>query len=209
MKIGVIGSGHIGSTVGKLLAHAGHEVFFSSRHPERLKALVDDVGAKARAGSIEDAARYGEVILLAVPFHALPELGKLLAPLLAGKVVLETANPYPDRDGSMAQEIIDSGHGTGPQVQDWFPGTRIVRAFNSVSDQTLIKQAHRAEPQLGIPLASNDLDALQDASKLVRDAGFDAVIVGGLSRSKDFDVGTAVYNSGLSGPALRKALHLP
>jgi predicted dinucleotide-binding enzyme len=85
MKIGIIGSGHIGGALGPLWAKAGHEVFYSSRHPDQLQDLVRRTGPKAQAGSLEAAAGFGEVILLAVPFGALPELGPRIAPLLAGK----------------------------------------------------------------------------------------------------------------------------
>jgi predicted dinucleotide-binding enzyme len=208
MKIGIIGSGRIGGTVGTLWARAGHEVMFAARHPQALDALVARAGDKASRGTPEEAARFGEVVLIAVPFKELPELGRTLSTLLRGKVALETANPYPDRDGSIAQEVIDSGRGTGPFVAEWFPGVRVVRAFNTVWDRTLATQAHRAGPRVGIPLASDDAQALEIAAALVRDAGFDPVIVGGLDRSKEFDVGALVYDTGMSGPDVRHALGL-
>ena len=114
MKIGVIGSGRIGSTVGRLLADAGHEIMFSSRHPEALDALVAKVGPRATRASITEAARFGEVLLVSVPFNALPALGQELADIIEGKVVLETGNPYPERDGKIAEELIASGRGTAP-----------------------------------------------------------------------------------------------
>lgn len=208
MKIGIIGSGHIGSTVGALWAKAGHQVMFSSRHPEQLDDLVKRVRRNARRGTPEEAARFGDVIFLSIPFKALPETGRALSPLLQDKIILETTNPYPERDGDIARQVIQSGRGTGPFVAEQFPGAIIVRAFNSVWSETLAKQAHRAAPQVGIPLASDYRDALQLAATLVKDAGFEPVIVGGLARGKDFDVGTPVYNTGMSGPELRKALGL-
>jgi predicted dinucleotide-binding enzyme len=208
VKIGIIGSGRIGGTVGSLWAKAGHEVMFSSRHPEALDALVARLGETASRGTPEEAARFGEVVLIAVPFKALPDLGRALSPLLKGKVALETANPYPDRDGAMAQEVLDSGRGTGPFVAEWLPGVRVVRAFNTVWDRTLAREAHRGGPRVGIPLASDDPQALEIAAALVRDAGFDPVIVGGLERAKEFDVGALVYDTGMSGPEVRSALGL-
>lgn len=127
---------------------------------------------------------------------------------LGRKVVLETSNPYPDRDGTMAEEVRRSGRGTGPYLREWFPGVRIVRAFNSVWDRTLATEAHRADPGVGIPLASDDDDALRVAAMLVTDAGFDPVIVGSLDRSREFDFGAPVYDTGMSGPDLRSALGL-
>lgn len=206
MKIGVVGSGRIGSTVGTLWARAGHDVMFASRHPETLDDLVGRVGARASRGTPEEAARFGDVVLVAVPFKAVPDVGRALAPLLRGKVVLETANPYPDRDGEIARDVINSRRGTGPFIAEWFPGVRVVRAFNSVWDKTLAKEAHRDPPRVGIPLASDDAQALAIAAALVREAGFDPVVVGDLTRAKEFDVGTPVYNTGMSGPELRQAL---
>jgi predicted dinucleotide-binding enzyme len=141
MKIGIIGSGRIGSVVGRLLADAGHDVMFSSRRPEALDALVAKVGGRATRGSVLEAARFGEVLLISVPLNALPALGQELASLIEGKVVLETGNPYPGRDGKVAEELIASGRGTGVFAREHLPGARVVRAFNSVWDQTLAKEA--------------------------------------------------------------------
>jgi 8-hydroxy-5-deazaflavin:NADPH oxidoreductase len=132
MKIGVIGSGNIGGTVGTLWARAGHEVLFASRHTVMLEQLVAQAGSKASSGMSDQAARFGEVVLISVPFKALPEVGRTLSPLLHGKVILETSNPYPQRDGAIAEEVLESGMGTGPFVAGWFSNARIVRAFNSV-----------------------------------------------------------------------------
>jgi predicted dinucleotide-binding enzyme len=207
MKIAVIGSGRIGSVVGKLWAKAGHTVVFSSRHPEQLDELVKEAGANASRTTIEAAlAAAPEVIFLSIPYAAVEAVGRENGAHLENKIVLETGNPYPDRDGDIAKRVIDSGLGTGVWSARWLPGARVVRAFNSVWDQTLAKQAHRAGDQVGIPLASDDAEALQVAAQLVRDAGFDPVIVGGLERAKEFDVDTKVYNTNLSGRELRAAL---
>ena len=206
MRIGIVGSGRIGSTLGTLWVKAGHEVMFSSRHPEALEGLVSRLGPAASRGTPEEAARFGEVLLVSVPFHALPETGQAIAPHIAGKVVLETANPYPNRDGAIAEQVIAGGKGTGAFAREHLPGARVVRAFNSIWDQTLAKEAHRAGERVGIPLASDDAEAMRVAAQLVRDAGFDPVEVGGLGTAKRFDVGTPVYNTGMSGPAVRAAL---
>ena len=120
--------------------------------------------------------------------------------------MLDTSNPYPERDGPAAAAALASGHGTGPVVAGWFPGARLVRAFSTVWDRTLAREAHRTPPRVGIPLASDDADALALAAGLVRDAGFDPVVVGALATSARFDPGTPVYNTGWSGPAVRHAL---
>jgi 8-hydroxy-5-deazaflavin:NADPH oxidoreductase len=209
MKIGVIGSGKIGGLIGRLWVQAGHDVRFSSRHPEKLATMVKELGPHASAGGVEDAAAFGEVLLVSVPYSALPALGQSLASQIRGKVVLETGNVYPARDGAMAQEVIDSGLGSGVFSAKYLAGARLVRAFNSVWDQTLAKAAaqHRGQ-QIGIPLAGADPEALEIAARLVRDAGFEPAIVGGLDQAKRFDVGAAIYNTGMSAEDIKRTLGL-
>jgi 8-hydroxy-5-deazaflavin:NADPH oxidoreductase len=206
MKIGVVGSGKIGSVVGKLWAQAGHEVLFSSRHPEALDGLVARVGRNASRGKIEEALDFGEVILLAIPYGSIEQFGQTHGSRLKGKIVIETGNPYPERDGPIGEEVRSSGIGTGLWSARWLPGSRLVRGFNTVWDQTLAKEAHRAGPRVGVPLASDDAEALEVVAGLVRAAGFDPVTVGPLSRAREFDVGTPVYASNMAGPEVRQAL---
>lgn len=150
MKIGVIGSGRIGGTLGTLWVKAGHEVLFSSRHPDRLEALVAPLGPRARAGWPREAARFGDVVLVSVPYHAVPQIGRDFRRDLEGKVVLETGNPFPGRDGAMAGPA--RAKGTGPASAEFLPGTRLVRAFNSVGHYDLRSEAHRAGERVAIPL---------------------------------------------------------
>jgi 8-hydroxy-5-deazaflavin:NADPH oxidoreductase len=208
MKIGVIGSGKIGGLVGTLWSRAGHDVLFSSRHPESLRGLVEAAGANASSGTPDEAISFGEAIMLSIPFGELPEFGRANREALFHKIVLETGNPNLKRDGAIASSVLQSERGTGAFLREWFPGVRIVRAFNTVWDPILAKQAHRVDPRVGIPLASDDEDALRIASRLVVDAGFDPVVVGALDRTREFDMGTTVYDTGMSGPDVRKILKL-
>jgi hypothetical protein len=89
-----------------------------------------------------------------------------------------------------------------------FPGSRWVKAFNTVYYKTLATEAHRSGDQVGIPLAGDDQKALEEAAALVREAGFDPVIVGPLARGKEFEPDTPPYNTGMSGPQLRKLFHV-
>jgi len=204
MKIGVIGSGRIGGTLGALWVEAGHEVLFSSRHPEKLMAFPERLGPKARVGMPREAAEFGEVVLVSVPYHAVPQIGRDLANELAGKVVLETGNPYPSRDGEMA--VTARVRGTGISSAEFLPGVRLVRAFNSIPYYDLRSEAHRSGDRVAVPLAGDDSQALEVASKLVRDAGFEPVVVGALSRAKEFDYGTPVYARALTASELRQQL---
>ena len=207
MKIAFIGSGRQGGALGLQFARAGHEVFFSSRNPESLTDLVAKAGPKARAGRPEEAAKFGDVIVIAVPYGALPQVGKDYAPLMKGKVVIELGNPRADRDGPMAADAIRKG--TGIASAEYLPGVRLVRAFNALSFVQVERDAHRAGEKLGIPVAGDDPAAVATVVRLVEDAGFDPVVVGGLARAREFDTGTPVYVKGLTARQLRDALKLP
>lgn len=207
MKIGLIGSGQQGGALGLLWAKAGHEVLFSSRHPENLKDLVGRAGPKARAGTPQEAATFGDVILIAVPYGATPQVGRDYAPLMKGKIVIDCGNPREDRDGPMANDAIAKG--TGVASAEYLPGVRLVRAFNAISFTMLQKEAHRAGERVGIPVAGDDRAAVETVAGLVVAAGFDPVVVGNLARAKEFDRGTPVYVKGMTARQLREALKLP
>ena len=209
MKIAIIGSGRIGGVLGKLWAQAGHQVRFSSRHPDHLDRLVAESGSNASRSSIEEALAFGEVFLISIPYGSLPAFGDQYGSALSGKIVMETGNPYPERDGEVARRVLDSGLGTGHWSSCWLPGARLVRAFNSVWDRTLAREAHRTPPRVGVPLAADDTEATEIAAGLVSGAEFDPVVAGPLSRAREFDVGTPVYNTNMSGPEVRRALRLP
>lgn len=206
-KIGIIGSGAQGGGIGLLWAQAGHEVLFSSRHPEELKDLVAKAGPKAKAGLPQDAASFGDVVLIAVPYGALPQVGKDFAPLMKGKVVLELGNPREDRDGAMANDAMAKG--TGVASASYLPGVRLVRTLNALSATQVTRDAHRAGEKLGVPVAGDDAQAVAIAVQLVKDAGFDPVVVGGLARAKEFDRNTPVYVKGMTAKQIRETLKLP
>ena len=206
VKIGIIGTGHIGGTLATLWVQSGHEVLVSSRHPEELQPLARTLGPRAHVGTPREAALFGEVVLVSVPYGALPQIGRDLKAELAGKIVLDTTNPYPQRDGEMAVEARRKG--TGVANPEFLPGVRLVRAFNAINAGDLKNEAHRKGELIGIPLAGDDPTALKVAERLVKDAGFEPVVVGPLSRAREFDVGTEVYTRLLTAPQLRQALGL-
>lgn len=203
-RIGIIGAGRIGGTLAELWAKAGHELLISSRYPDELKPLAARLGANVRVGTPREAAVFGDVVLISVPYGALPQLGRDYAGLMAGKVVLETGNPRPERDGPMATPALNRG--TGLASAEYLPGVRLVRAFTSVPYLALRSEAHRSGERIGVPLAADDRDALAVAARLVEDAGFEPVPVGGLARARDFDVGSPVFGRALTARELRQAL---
>jgi predicted dinucleotide-binding enzyme len=205
-KIGMIGAGHIGGTLAELWVKAGHPVIISSRHPEELKPLAEKLGPLCTVGTVQEAASQGEVVLISVPYSALPQIGKDYASEMKGKVVLETGNPYPQRDGEMANDARKRG--TGVTSAEFLPGVKLVRAFNALRYQDLKSESNRKGEKAAVPLAADDADALKVAAGLVRDAGFDPVEVGPLSRAREFDVGSDVYVKVLTAKEMREKLHL-
>lgn len=209
MRIGIIGAGMIGSTLARLWIDAGHEVRLASRHPEQLRELVARLGKLASAGTPTDAAEFGDVVMLTVPLRAVPDLATDLRSTLSQKVVLDTGNAYVRRDGDVAPQASAHPAGSAGWAAAMFPEARWVKAFNTVYFKTLQSEAHRGGDRLGIPLAGDDPEALRTAADLVRDAGFDPVIVGSLVRGKDFEPNSRPYNTGMSGSELRALFGQP
>ncbi len=207
-KIGIVGSGRIGGTLGILLAKAGHEVLYSSRHPDTLKDLVKASGSRTCIGTVAEAIAFGDVIVLSVPLKAIPEFDSKIKEALKGKIVIDTSNPYPERDGVIAEEARKDPGGMGIFVARLLPGARIVRAFNTVYFEDLKRTKTPGGEKIGIPIAGDDPDGVKFVTGLVEDAGLDPVVVGGLSTSKLFDVGTVVYATSAPARTIRERLIL-
>ena len=188
LKIGIVGSGRIGGTLGELWLKAGHEIMFSSLDLEHDKALAARLGGKARAGTSREAAAFGEVLLMAVPYAALPQVGRDLAGLLKGKVVIDACNPIPSRDGDIAIWARDKG--AGYASAELLPGARIVRAFNAIGYARLPLAAQRQGERTGMPMAGDDAGAIAVAARLVREIGFEPVLVGPLAMGRYLIPGT-------------------
>jgi predicted dinucleotide-binding enzyme len=189
LKIGILGSGRLGSALGGIWAKAGHTVMFSSLDIEHDRKLAASIGANARAGTPREAAAFGDVILVAVPYRALPQLGKDLADVIKGKVMVDASNPIVSRDGEIATWAREKG--AGAASAELLPGTRIVRAFNAVGAARLPEIAQRTE-RVGMPIAGDDANAIAVASRLIRDAGFEPVLIGPLVMGKHLIPGTAL-----------------
>jgi 8-hydroxy-5-deazaflavin:NADPH oxidoreductase len=187
MKIGIVGSGQVGGTLGAVWVRAGHEVMFSSREIEHDKALAAKLGANARAGTPREAAAFGEVVMISVPYRALPEVGKDIAKLIKGKVVIDTCNPFVSRDGEIATWARDKGAGLASA--ELLPGARLVRAFNAIGYSSM-GQAHNEPGRVGMPIAGDDAEAIALASALIRDIGYEPVLIGGLTMGKYLMPGT-------------------
>ena len=206
-KIGIVGAGKMGGALAELWAKAGHEVMISSRHPEELKAQARAIGPNVHVGTVREAAAFGPVVLIAMPYGKWPEIGDEIKSLTVGKTVIDLTNPYPDRDGPMAEQARKET--TGIADPQYWPGAHLVRAFNSIIWTDLRKQAHRAGEPAAIAVAGDDANAVAVTTQLVRDAGFEPVMVGPLSSARLFDVDTPVYVKVMTAAELRKALNLP
>jgi 8-hydroxy-5-deazaflavin:NADPH oxidoreductase len=206
MHIGVIGSGHIGGTIGGLWVKAGHPALFSSRHPEEVKELIAGLGPLASAGSVGQAIAFGEGLFVAVPYGALPQIGREYGGALKGKIVLDACNAVAARDGAIAEEVARDG--IGITSQKYLAGTRLVRAFNTLSYRLFASEANRADPKLAVPIAGDDPEAVEVAARLVRDAGFDPVIVGNLADARWFQRGGPGYGQAVGAAELRRKLSL-
>ena len=207
-RIGIVGSGRIGGNLGILLAKAGYEVLFSSRHPEQLADLPRTAGPKACSGTVREAIAFGEVIVLSVPLKAIPEFDAETKAALKGKIVIDTSNPYPERDGKIGEEGRKEQGGMGTFVARLLPGARIIRAFNTVYSEDLKKTRNKDGDIIGIPIAGDDQEGLKAAVELAEKVGLDPVVVGGLNTSKLFDVGAAVYATSASAKEIRQKLNL-
>ncbi len=206
MKIGIIGSGHIGGTLAKLFVAAGHEVAVSnSRGPETLVGLVEELGGRAHAATAAEAARFGEVIVVSVPFGRYRELP---TEAVAGKVVIDTNNYYPQRDGHF--EELDSDRTTSSELlQAHLLGARVVKAFNAIL-WTRLRDDGRptGDPErLGIPLSGDEEQAKQTVAELIDEIGFDPVDAGTLAEGgRKHQPGTPAYTDGLLTEELRSRL---
>ena len=193
IKIATIGAGREGGALGTLFAKLGHPVLFSSRHPEQLKDLVAAAGPTARAGTTAEAVAFGEVIFLAVPYTAVEQIGREFGSALATKpLILDVSNPIPARDTPDFVNQVASEGGPGLVTAKLLNGARVVRGFNAINYALLDKLAHRPGDPVGIPIAGNDPKAVDLASRLIREAGFEPVLIGGLAKGKYLVPGTAV-----------------
>ena len=203
-KIGIIGTGRIGGALAGYWVRAGHEVMISSDHPETLRALAAQLGPRAHVGTPREAAAFGTVILVSVPYKAMPELGATVSKELAGKVILDTSNPSERRDGPMASDAQKKGAGVA--TADYLHNRRIVRAFNCIPARTLATESNQKPDRIAIPIGGDDAQAISVAEQLVRETGFDPVVVGSLADTRRFDLGQPLARGNLTAAQLRQLM---
>jgi len=205
MRIGIIGSGHIGGTLARLLAQAGHHVVVSnSRGPDAVAGLAAEIGERATAGGPADAARFGDLVIVAIPFVRYRDLP---AEHLAGKVVVDANNYYPGRDGHFPD--LDASATTSSELlAGALPGARVVKAFNTIHYLHLRDGGTPSGTpgRRAIPIAGDDPAAKAAVVGVLDDIGFDAYDVGSLADSRRIEPGSPVYNVGLSRTEVAAAL---
>ncbi|MDF5752906.1 NAD(P)-binding domain-containing protein [Spongiactinospora sp. TRM90649] len=203
--IGIIGSGHIGSTLARLAVNAGHTVVLSnSRGPETLSALVAGMGPAASAATAEQAAAHGDVVVVSIPFSAHEDVPS--GPL-KGKVVIDTGNYYAQRDGNIP--AIDDGRTTNSELLAAHLGdARVVKAFNVIPYAELANEGlPPGHPERrALPIAGDDADAKKTVTELIDSFGFDVVDAGPLAEGRRFQPGTPSYVTRLTAAELREAL---
>jgi 8-hydroxy-5-deazaflavin:NADPH oxidoreductase len=205
MRIGLIGAGNIGSTLARLAVEHGHDVMISnSRGPETLAGLVSHLGERATAGTAARAAEFGDVVVVTIP---LKNYRKVPAAELANKIVIDTNNYYPKRDGQIPE--LDSGAVTTSELlAAHLPESRVVKAFNNIYYADLAAQGQPAGTpgRRALPIAGDDAEAKKVVAGLIEEFGFDVIDTGGLAEGRRFQRDTPAYVTRLDAGGLRAAL---
>jgi 8-hydroxy-5-deazaflavin:NADPH oxidoreductase len=205
MRIGLIGAGNIGSTLARLAVEHGHDVMISnSRGPETLNGLVSHLGERATAGTAAQAAAFGDVVVVTIP---LKNYRKVPAAELTNKIVIDTNNYYPKRDGQIPQ--LDSESTTTSELlAAHLPESRVVKAFNNIYYADLAAQGQPAGTpgRRALPIAGDDAEAKKVVAGLIEEFGFDVIDAGGLAEGRRFQRDTAAYVTRLDAGGLRAAL---
>tara|TARA_R110002049_G_scaffold223308_2_gene394930 strand:- start:523 stop:1197 length:675 start_codon:yes stop_codon:yes gene_type:complete len=205
MKIGVIGSGNIGGNLGKHWAKAGHKVLFSSRHPAKLNTLVKEAGNNAEAMSITDTFEANaDVYLLSMPFYAIDKIAELYAGEYGNKVIIDATNPYPERDGEMAQKVRDANYSASEYTAMKFGTAKTAKAFNTIRAEHLRDRAFRTTDKLAVPYAAQDQESKNIAKQLIEDIGFDALYIGNLADTHIMDPEQTIYGKSLRRNELKE-----
>jgi predicted dinucleotide-binding enzyme len=201
MDIGIIGSGKIGGTVARLAARAGHNVTVAnSRGPDSLAGLVGELGPNARAATVDEAARASDVVVLAVPLHAVDDLP---VDAFAGRIVVDANNYYPQRDGHVA-ELDDDRTTSSELVARHLRGARVVKAFNTIYFENLGADGRPGAPReerVARLLAGDDAQAKATVAGLIEEFGFGPIDTGTLAvGARRQQVGAPLYGAVVTVP---------
>jgi 8-hydroxy-5-deazaflavin:NADPH oxidoreductase len=193
MRIGIVGAGRVGRALAVVLSAAGYEVMLSnSRGPDTLAEVIGSIAETVRAGTVAEAARFGEIDAVAIPTPAIRELPP---EPFAGRIVIDANNYYPGSGSPIAE--LDADRTTSSELlASHLPGATVVKAFNTIQYQRLVDESRpdaAAEERLAIPIAGDDGDAKQTVSDLIDQIGFTAVDAGALADSRRLQPGSAIF----------------
>lgn len=201
----MIGAGNIGSQVARAAIASGYNVVISnSRGPETLADLVSELGPRARAGTVEEAASAGDLVVIAIPLRA---MGDVPSEPLGGKTVIDTNNYYPRRDGNIA--ALDDGSTTSSELlQGRLPGANVVKAFNHIYARQIASDATPpgTRDRRALAIAGDDASAKDKVAELIDGFGFDVVDIGPLAESWRIQPGTPAYVQRMNAEELIAAL---
>ncbi len=199
MKLGIIGSGNIGGALARHWSKAKHQVMISSRHPERLNDLANDIGENAQTGTVKQASSFGDVILLASPYGMLPQIHEQIGNL-NGKILIDATNYYLPRDGSEIKVQMNTHNSLESEwTAKYFSGASVIKAFNTIPAKGLLKKAFaEKDEQKSIPYATDNIQSAQVMEKLLTDIGFRPVYIGQLSESRIMEPNQVLYNGFIS-----------
>ncbi len=200
MRIGILGSGNIGGALGTHWTRAGHEVCFSSRHPEQLEGLARQAGPGTRVGTLAEAISFSDLLLDALPYAASLQLD---ASALTGKTLISASNYYPGRDGQVDLKGRSQTEGLAARL----PGTKVVKAFNMMFATEMQKRTHGGQQaEVVILLAGDDAEAKARVAQLIREATFVPVDAGGLADGRLFESGGPLYAKYFTASEAQEAL---
>ena len=206
MRVGIIGSGAVGGTLGKLWADAGHDVMYSSRHPEQLAALVAATGKGASAGTPGQATRFGSVVLLAVNYASVGDATTGIRDLVANKILIDATNPLVATGDGGTKRVIGDDDLAVLVMAARLPRARLVKAFTTMWTGYLEQHAHRHGKWAAVPFASDDAEAKVVVKQLIHDAGFQPVDLGGLADSRPLDPPSPIWNKVLTASEIWERL---
>ncbi|WP_299223710.1 NAD(P)-binding domain-containing protein [uncultured Aquimarina sp.] len=197
-NIGIIGSGSIGGLLGKFWANAGHNILLSSRNPEKLKPLANEIGNNVKVGSVQEAAEFGDIILMAVNYKSVDEALQSIGNRLDNKIVIDATNPLGyDNEGKLYR-MIPEGITAGEFMAKKLPKTKLIKSFTTLWSEYLRKEAFRADELLIMPVSGDNADAKDSVSQLIEDAGFSPYDLGKLKDSRPQDPGSNIWNKPLT-----------
>ena len=202
MKIGIIGAGAIGQTYAKLWSAAGHEILLSSRNPERLTPIVEGIGPAVQVGTPAQAARFGDVVLLAVNYWTLDEAIDAIRPHVLGKLVIDATNPLRHAAGGGTERVIGDDEIAGLVMAAKLPEVRIAKGFTTLWTGHVERHANVAEPRIAMTLAADAPEDRETVAQLISDAGLVPVDLGTLAQSRPLDPPSPIWNVVLTAQEL-------